>query len=241
MIPPRPLEISFAKIKTVPLSFSLKEKAKELLVQLLHKVNVQQKRTFTMPTISFDLRGKAAGMAHYNENHVQYNPVLFAENADDFLATTVPHELAHILVWQKYGPKADGHGTEWKAAMRLLGAVPNRTHSFDVANAAVGQQFSYLCACRTHFFGVKKHRDASRGTIYTCKTCKKRLVLQSTAKATLPPRVTPPTAAPYRPEPLRESLSPPSTRGLATKGLSVVPANILRNPVALAAWLKAKQ
>jgi predicted SprT family Zn-dependent metalloprotease len=40
---------------------------------------------------------------------------------DDALMNTILHEVAHILVWNKYGRWATPHGPEWKAIARSIG------------------------------------------------------------------------------------------------------------------------
>lgn len=58
-----------------------------------------------MPTILYTKGGGTAGVANYCNWTVNYNPVLLIENTDEFLARTVPHELAH-LACDKIYPEA---------------------------------------------------------------------------------------------------------------------------------------
>ena len=58
----------------------------------------QQK--FPVPTISYDLRGVKAGVAYLQKNEIKFNRTLLLENSDEFIRQVVPHELAHLIVYQ---------------------------------------------------------------------------------------------------------------------------------------------
>ena len=89
------------------------------------------------PKIFYDVQGTNGGLAKYASMSVHFNIKIMLENFDDYLRTTVPHEVCHIGVWQKYlkenkqvSPKA--HGAEWKLMMFVVGAPARRTHEYDV-------------------------------------------------------------------------------------------------------------
>ncbi|MGM3151375.1 SprT-like domain-containing protein, partial [Escherichia coli] len=42
----------------------------------------------------------AGGTAWLEKNEIRLNPVLLLENQREFIDEVVPHELAHLLVWQ---------------------------------------------------------------------------------------------------------------------------------------------
>ena len=69
-------------------------------------------RAFSRPHINFKQRGKAAGSARLQTNELRFNPVLLQENQQHFITHTVPHEVAHLLVYQLYG-RTKPHGKEW--------------------------------------------------------------------------------------------------------------------------------
>lgn len=81
------------------------------------------------PTIKFDLRGTTAGRAWYPQCILQFNPILMLKN-EGFIAQTVPHEVAHLAAFHKYGMSIQPHGREWQLIMRLLGQKPKRCHNF---------------------------------------------------------------------------------------------------------------
>lgn len=161
-----------------------------------------------MPTVSFDLRGKTAGQAYLNNNHVRLNAVLLTENAEEFIEQTIGHEVAHLATHCKYGPNVDGHGPEWRGMMVAFGLEPNRCHSYDVSNSAVGQTYAFTCGCTTYSLSAKRYPRALRGA-YKCKRCKKVIKPVGITASTAPkPAVIPkPSATPVP----RSPVQPPAT------------------------------
>lgn len=149
----------------------------ELKMQVLRQLkrNLAQaesyfKRTFPMPSISYAVKGKKAGVAYLQTNEIRLNPVLLAENGAAFVEQVVPHELAHLLVFQLFG-RVSPHGKEWKAMMEEVLGVPAETyHCFDTAS--VEKQFPYQCACQTHQLSIRRHNAIlRRQRTYLCKHC----------------------------------------------------------------------
>ncbi|WP_035387481.1 SprT family zinc-dependent metalloprotease [Ferrimonas senticii] len=135
----------------------------------------QLKRPFPRPSISFAMRGQAAGAAHLQHNRLRFNPVLAAQNQQAFIDQVVPHEVCHLLAWQLYG-KVKPHGREWQALMVNLFAVrPDTRHQFDVS-AVAPRTFSYRCNCRLHQLTIRRHNKILRGQAeYRCRLCQSPL------------------------------------------------------------------
>lgn len=129
------------------------------------------------PQLAFDLRGTRAGSVS-RAGLIRLNPVLLRENLPAFMAQTIPHEVAHWVVF-RWRPRAAPHGREWRQVMDWLGASARRCHDFDVARAQVRTMRShrYLCACRTHEVSAIRHRRMQAGTIYRCRICEGELRL----------------------------------------------------------------
>lgn len=112
-------------------------------------------REFEFPSISYNLSGKTAGTATYQKNHIRLNATLLKENAEDFIARTVPHELAHLITWQVYwndwsfnnGRRIQHHGSHWKQVCTIIGMEDvTRCHSYDVSNSGrKSEQFVWGC------------------------------------------------------------------------------------------------
>lgn len=135
-------------------------------------------REFNRPQVSFRLRGQKAGVAHLDENLLRFNPALYAQNREDFLRQTVPHEVAHMIARALYGRRIRPHGSEWQAIMReVFRLPPQRCHSYAVQRRPVAR-FIYRCSCpeRDFPFSSQRHRLVARGSRYFCRRCKATLV-----------------------------------------------------------------
>ncbi|MCR4510348.1 SprT family zinc-dependent metalloprotease [Pseudomonas sp. 32.2.56] len=132
------------------------------------------KRPFARAEVSFKLRGQKAGVAHLTENKLRFNPQLYRENRDDFLKQTVPHEVAHLIAHQLFGPKIQPHGEEWQLIMRgVYELPPNRCHSYAVQRRTVSR-YIYRCSCAEGEFpfSAQRHALVSKGRRYYCRRCK---------------------------------------------------------------------
>lgn len=100
------------------------------------------------PTLSFDLKGCAAGQAFLLKNHIKINPVLFKENREAFFKRTIPHEVAHLVAFTVFGDR--GHGKDWKNVMTRFGCENSRCHTYDVSSvkrSKTVRRYLYSCNC----------------------------------------------------------------------------------------------
>lgn len=165
-----PREIEFSKVKAPPVAAGLKTAAKESLAKFVKKA-AEMGVNIPMPTVSFDLRGKVGGQAFLNKNHVRINAVLFNENVDEFLHQIIPHEVAHLVAYRKFGKNISPHGEEWQRVMKAFGLDPKRTHSLDISNARVNQNGAvYRCRCGPVDMRGKRLTKAKAGQLY-CLRC----------------------------------------------------------------------
>ena len=119
-----------------------------------------------------------SGTAWLEKNEIRLNPVLLLENQREFIDEVVPHELAHLLVWQHFGRVAP-HGKEWKWMMEsVLGVPARRTHRFELASVRQNT-FPYRCRCQQHQLTVRRHNRVVRGeATYRCVRCGDLLVAE---------------------------------------------------------------
>ncbi len=131
-------------------------------------------------SIDFSLRGRCAGQARVDRNGetgLRINQQLLAENLDDFLSNTIPHEVAHLVVnWQARNKRQRPrpHGPEWQAVMQsCYDLSPERCHSYQtMAARVVPRPFLYTCICREHRLTSIMHNKISRSYQALCKACK---------------------------------------------------------------------
>jgi len=128
------------------------------------------------PQILFDLRGRAAGQARLALRGpciIRFNPVLLRANRASFLADTVPHEVAHLAAFARYGLRIRPHGPEWQAIMRYFGVKPERCHRYDLSatSGRTLREFDYHCDCREHRLSSIRHNRVLAGGTYVCRHC----------------------------------------------------------------------
>ena len=112
---------------------------------------------------------------------MNYNPILLNENVEDFIARTVPHEMAHIIdmevnpknhqpqvIMTRSGrykrAKRDIHGADFRFIMEKVLNVDDSTrcHNYDVSRARTKVKARYIWVCDqlpdiTMTLGPKQH------------------------------------------------------------------------------------
>ncbi|MGC7590626.1 SprT family zinc-dependent metalloprotease [Bisgaard Taxon 46] len=146
--------------------------------RLTHCLNLAEQhfhRTFSPPQVSYEVRGQKAGGAYLQQNLIKLNRTLLLENPQDFIQQVVPHELAHLIVFQQFG-RVKPHGKEWQNMMQeVFHLEPQIYHQFDTSNV-VKSVFPYECGCKVHYLTIRRHNNIQNGQImYFCKECKFKL------------------------------------------------------------------
>lgn len=169
-------------------SESLKQRVEEKIEQCYQIAERHFNRQFKRCGVKYDVSGRVAGYANYQHNVVRLNPVLLIENEDQFIDTTVPHEVAHLLTYKMYDINRGGrwahHGPEWKSVMHVLGADPSRCHSFDTSRAErkVKTKYHYVCGCndRPRIISSVIHNRIVNGRSYHCQACRQPIKMVQT-------------------------------------------------------------
>ncbi len=116
---------------------------------------------------------------------VSFNDYIFHHNFEEALAEVVPHEIAHLGVFQKSKienrPFPPGHGASWKLMMHTLGVAPRQYHHLGIDDnfkKTVQQKiYEYICLCpEKKIFPEFEHRRIENGhrlgRVFVCPTCK---------------------------------------------------------------------
>lgn len=137
----------------------------------LQQANLALDSHYPEPDVNYQQRGATAGTAWLQQWEIRLNPVLLLENQHTFINEVVPHELAHLLVYARFGRVAP-HGKEWRWMMEQILQVPaRRTHCF-ATTSVQGKTYPYRCACQQHQLSIRRHHRAQRGaTAYRCRSC----------------------------------------------------------------------
>ena len=147
--------------------------------ELLARARVRWSRhALPRPRIRYRLRGHSAGEACEATGSTNYNLELLRRHGDDFIARIVPHEVAHYVVFQVYGRRAQPHGREWREVMSLFGVPPDVRHPYTTRPARRLLRHRYGCLCAdVHLLTERAHRAIRRGRAeYRCRKCRAALV-----------------------------------------------------------------
>lgn len=153
----------------------------DLANELYPSVNLQY------PTVTFGLRSGKAGTAscRYNRNEedntiyvyyteVKINPYLLAQHEEIMLTNTIPHEIAHLVIFMLYPGESRSHDAEWAAVARSLGLDnPTPFHLLDISNTpSEANRHLYSCSCQTHWLSTARHNLWNRNNkALICNGC----------------------------------------------------------------------
>lgn len=139
------------------------------LRQHLAQANKILQSEYTEPKITYRPKGSVAGSAFLTRWEIQLNTTMLHENDKTFIEEVIPHELAHLIVFKKFG-KVKPHGKEWQYIMTaILGRTPKTTHNFSVHN---NNNYLYYCLCQEHYLSKVRHNKIQHNkTEYLCRKC----------------------------------------------------------------------
>lgn len=162
-----------------PISGPLRQQVIERTRLFIGRGSRLLERDFDLPEIRFDLRGRAAGQfrQYRKQSLIRYNPWVFAVDFQHHLAETVPHEVAHYLVFTTFG-RVKPHGEEWRLVMRAFGVTPRARGDYNISGVRVRRQrrYRYRCLCREHELTTTRHNRVQKGVRYYCRGCGELLV-----------------------------------------------------------------
>lgn len=139
-------------------------------------------RSYERPTVAFNLKGTTAGQAWRAKIKLNSELLHNSELYPEMINQTLPHEIAHCVVIQKWGHAAQSHGYEWKTVMRAFGLIPHRTHSMPAKKARKHPRpHVYQCACRVYKLTNRMHNSILSGRRRYCRECGQWLTYQYNA------------------------------------------------------------
>ncbi len=145
-----------------------------------HFAEVARIKGYEFPkcVIDYSLKGATAGQAFRRSHKMRFNLALAERHMDEFLSSTVPHEMAHILQFKHY-PHSKPHGREWDHFCRVLtGETMPRCHSYDVTGierTRKVKKYLFACGCRQHTVSKTIVNRIMEGKTYTCTCCKGKI------------------------------------------------------------------
>lgn len=137
-------------------------------------------RRLSVPEVHFDLRGRAAGQTVFARRtrrcHIRLNRRLLASHPTQMLEQTVPHEVAHVVIYRLHSHRVKPHGPEWKALMHAFGVDASPCHTLPAEPSRQLKRYRYVCRCDEPVWLTSiRHKRARAGTDYICRSCGARL------------------------------------------------------------------
>lgn len=94
-----------------------------------------ERLTKPCPEFGWRIKGSSAGTAYYRTREISCNPAYLHVDANDMIAETIPHEVAHIVANDLFGREGRGHGVNWKMIMQTtFRKNPERCHTMGKLN-----------------------------------------------------------------------------------------------------------
>jgi SprT protein len=125
----------------------------------------------------------SAGIADYRNCEIRLSRTLLTDA--ERLRSTLLHEFAHHLAYERAGRTGANHGEPWRQAMRDLGEKPEVYHRYEVERKLKFKPHVYRCLkCGSEF---RRLRRIPRNRIYEHVNCGGRLRFDRTE--TSPPSV----------------------------------------------------
>ena len=125
----------------VLLSEDLRKKVEDKMRECYAIAAKHYKLSFEFPEVRYDITSWTGGLAYFKRNLIRFNLILLVENEEEYIATTVPHEVAHLIaykVWENdktpNKKRMMPHGKIWKDVMAVLNTPPRVTHNYDVSS-----------------------------------------------------------------------------------------------------------
>lgn len=164
-------------VQATSITFNMIEELKAMALKRIEEVYQRledgYQTHFFRPKVSFDLKGRRAGVAYYHKNLIRLNQTILLDYREKFIADTPGHEVAHLAARRLHGGLIQSHGPEWQSVMRVIGQPATRCHDFVVKTKNV-----YSCKCdEKHYASTRMHNSFLRGEVkLSCRRCKQPLV-----------------------------------------------------------------
>ncbi|MFD2095656.1 SprT-like domain-containing protein [Corallincola platygyrae] len=132
-------------------------------------------------TISFDLKGRAAGKVEYRctlfgkmkQAHLRLNLDAYHLDKNFIESEVVPHEVAHLVCALLYPRKSEvkPHGVEWKEICQILGGSGKATHALPLKKKFQQRKWLYRDSHgKEHSVSTTRHKRLQNGVQYHTRT-----------------------------------------------------------------------
>ena len=119
-------------------------------------------------TWKWDNGKRRFGVCRYGSRQLGFSRPLFSLNSEDECRDTVLHEIAHAIAGH-----AAGHGPEWRAVCRRIGAKPER-----LARGIERPPAKWLITCPCGRNNFRRDRLTEKMKRSICSTCREPLIIR---------------------------------------------------------------
>lgn len=172
-------------------NYELEAKVRDQVKGYINRVNESKyfTKTVKIPNVRIEpMKSLNAGifkMYPDGSSVVIFNSHYFSAHPQHMFEQTVPHEVAHYLVYViNDGIDRSGHGSAhgrmWRNMMHFLDADPLRCHDLPMPPSLkkLKKTFTYACRCSEYELTSIRHNKAKAGTRYECNKCRTELKLK---------------------------------------------------------------
>ena len=155
---------------------SVRQVVEQTVKHFIEMAEQQHGRSFKMPAIEYFHKGRKAGHAKSYAWTVGFNAGLLEDNLQRYMVRTIPHEVAHLVVFAVHGQlykngKRDSHGEKFIEQMEAFGCETTRCHTMDTSKVALPKRkttkYTVKCSCGwTGQVGKVRANKIARGAIY---------------------------------------------------------------------------
>lgn len=153
------------------------EKVEKKVQETVQKLNEYFHFDMKNPPVFYDVKGTVGGLAKAKTMSIHFNHQLMMKNFEDFIDSTVPHEVCHIGVfWLSYYEKKpipkNPHGATWKFMMHLVGVPAKKYHTYNIEDIKRKiPKYQYKCLCENPIIVNKRMHEKIKRINMICKKC----------------------------------------------------------------------
>ncbi|WP_392552082.1 SprT family zinc-dependent metalloprotease [Orbus wheelerorum] len=146
-----------------------------VIASLRHYISIANQffnQVFDEPELIYRKKGSIAGSALLQKWQIQLNLNMLLENKEQFINEVIPHELAHLIAYKKFG-LVKPHGKEWQGIMeQIFHQDAKRTHNFNLPQPLITNRHQYYCECQSHLLtNIRHQKIQNKCAQYYCKKC----------------------------------------------------------------------
>jgi SprT protein len=141
--------------------------------------------TLDEPKVHLVDLGRTGGKAWPGKNMIELNKHFLQTERDKVIGKTLPHELAHLVVFHLFPYAKQAHGPEFKRVLDSIHVDNSTYHTMKVADIKDESlkirdkvRYLYRCGCpgMQHKLTAQQHKKLQSGRVgMTCRRCRQNI------------------------------------------------------------------